>query len=104
MSRGFLITKSDGSYAGWYGHENAINRTKFPEADFEFVMDDDADLRVAAIRAERDAPPPPGPPSVEEDLTIEDNDLLPSLAGLAITFAVISSVSQWASQLVPPHR
>lgn len=66
MARGFAVN-ADGSYAGWYGHKGVFAGKGFP-GGVAFVADDDADPRVAGIRAERDAPPPPGPPSSVEDL------------------------------------
>ena len=78
MARGFLINKSDGSYSGWAGHENAVNRTKFPETDFEFVVDDARDPRVAGIKAEKDAPPVPA----QEQPSFE-NDVIDMLTGTA---------------------
>lgn len=53
--RGFMINKSDGSYAGVYTHDDAINLAKFPEADFEFVPDDDDDPRVSDLRDQMSA-------------------------------------------------
>ena len=66
MARGFAVN-ADGSYAGWGGHEDVFELQGFPKG-VVFIPDDDEDPRVSDIRAERDAPPPPGPPSVLDDL------------------------------------
>ncbi len=66
MARGFAANP-DGSYAGWHGHEQNFAGKKFPPA-VTFVADDNSDPRVASLRAERDAPKPPGPPSATDDL------------------------------------
>ncbi len=68
MARGFAVNADD-SYAGWYGHENNFAGKGFP-GGVVFVTDDDTDPRVAGLRAERDAPPPPGPSSILDDLVI----------------------------------
>lgn len=66
MARGFVMNP-DKSYAGWYGHENDFAGKGFP-GGVKFITDDNSNPDVAALRAERDAPPPPGPPSSVEDL------------------------------------
>ncbi len=66
MARGFAV-KTDGSFAGWYGHENDFAGKGFLPG-VRFVPDDEQIPEVPALRSERDAPPSPGLPSFNEDM------------------------------------
>ncbi len=66
MGRGYAVNPDD-SYAGWYGHEQSFSAKGFPP-NISFVADDGVDARLPALEAERDAPPPPMPPTLLNDL------------------------------------
>lgn len=78
MSRGFAVSPG-GSYAGWYGQEHDFADKGFPPG-VSFVPDDDADARVAALRAERDLPPAQIPSFADDVITLLVDDAAPAQA------------------------
>lgn len=69
MARGYAMFSATKKYAGWYGHKQDFPLKNFPP-EVVFILSDERDPLVPPLKAERDAPQPPSPPPVIDDLLI----------------------------------
>tara|TARA_Y100000296_G_C5063350_1_gene201021 strand:+ start:403 stop:690 length:288 start_codon:yes stop_codon:yes gene_type:complete len=68
MSKGFAVN-ADGSWAGWYGHEqDFISKSPRLPVGVIFVKDDDSNPDVAAVKNEMNTPRPAVVDTFQEDM------------------------------------